>query len=113
MFESQVLFKGSTIVSPWFPRRGDNVRCTIDVAAISGATIEVHVFTKNTEDMGDGTDANAGITLSLNATGRDSDEWARTLKELVRYKYIVTGTNAYDWVLFRMLAPVWFDSVKV
>jgi hypothetical protein len=113
MFEAQVLFKGCTIYSPWFPRRGDNVRCTIDVDAISGATIEVRLFTKNTEDIGDGTDVDATVTLSLAATGRDTDEWPGGLEELVRYKFTVTGTNNYDWVLFRMLPPVWFDAVKV
>jgi len=33
------------------------------------------------------------------------------MNELVRYGFEVSGT-AGDWVLFRMLPPVWFDSVK-
>ena len=112
MFESQILLKGATIYSPWFPRRGDNVRCTIDVSAISGATIQVNLFTKNTTDAGDGSDADAVTYITKNSTGRADNTWIGVTQEMCRYKFTVTGSNNYDWVLFRMLPPLWFDSVK-
>jgi len=109
MFDAQLLFPGAagaalSFYSPWFPRQGDNLRVT--------------VFTKNNEDTGDGSDADAGTSIVASATGRSTAEWTSGtagLKELVRYKYSVqsTGTGATDWVLFRMLTPVWFNTVKV
>ena len=33
------------------------------------------------------------------------------IKHLVRYKFN-PGTNNAEWVLFRMLPPVWFDATK-
>ncbi len=121
MFEGQILFKGCTIYSPWFPRQGDSVRLTLEVAAISGATIRVDLVTKNTEDPGDGlladqTGGGGEVKISVSATGRTNPEWRAGgnigLKELCRYKFTVTGTNNYDWVLFRMLPPVWFDALS-
>ena len=32
------------------------------------------------------------------------------LKDLVRFKFVASN-NSGDWVMFRMLAPVWFDEV--
>lgn len=124
MFDAQLLFPGSSpetgiiIFSPWFPRGGDHLRATLEVAQINGATIKVEVFTKNTEDGGDGQDADNtfGTNITTNVIGRTTQEWYSSgniaLKELVRYRYTVTGSNVSDWVLFRMLAPIWFDAVK-
>jgi hypothetical protein len=51
------------VLSPWFPRQGNSVRMTLDVTQINAATIEVRVFTKNSEDAGDGADADAGTSI--------------------------------------------------
>lgn len=118
MFEAQLLIRGSsalTIYSPWFPRQGDSLRATLEVVAIAGTgtSINVEVFTKNSEDAGDGTDAAAGTDINRTSAGRETVEWLKSLEELVRYKYTVDSTNdPAAWVLFRMLPPVWFDSVK-
>lgn len=119
MFEAQILFKGTTIYSPWFPRQADNARMTAEVVAVSGATLKVELFTKNKEDAGDGTNADSAGTptnITLSAAGRTTTEWLSRstigLKELVRFKFTVTGTNNYDWVLFRMLPAIWFNSVS-
>ena len=123
MFDAQLLFPGAagaalSFYSPWVPRGGDNLRATVDVVGRVSSQLTVRVFTKNLEDTGDGTDADVGTSIVASATGRATAEWTSgtaALKELVRYKYTVqsTGTGATDWVLFRMLAPVWFDTVKV
>ena len=117
MFEAQMLITTGTdysVFSPWFPRGGDNLRATLEVVKRgTAATVTVRVFTKNTEDTGDGTDADS-VTIAGGAPGRTVAEWAtgasKGVKELVRYKFTVSG-NAADWTLFRMLPAVWFDSV--
>jgi hypothetical protein len=82
--------------------------------ADEGATIDVEVFTKNTEDTGDGSvvSPSTGSLASLTGVGQTSATWGpSTLKELVRYRYTVKSTS--EWLVFRMLPPVWFDSVAV
>ena len=120
MFEAQLLIQGSTVFSPWFPRGGDNVTATLEVVEISSATLKVELFTKNSEDAGNGSNADSAgtpISISATATGRTSATWSQpttstvSIKEMVRYKFTVTGTGT-NWVLFRMLPPVWFDSVE-
>jgi len=125
MFDGQLLFPGSVpatgikVYSPWFPRQADHLRATLEVVQINGATIKVELFTKNSEDVGDGSNADSGgspTNISASGTGRTTTEWYSTgtigLKEMVRYRFTVTGTEVSDWVLFRMLAPVWFSGVK-
>lgn len=119
MFEAQILMKGCTVYSPWFPRQADSVRITAELIARSGATLKVELFTKNKEDVGDGTNADSAgspTNITLSSAGRATTEWLSRstigLKEIVRFKFTVTGTYDYDWALFRMLAPVWFDSVS-
>lgn len=121
MFDAQLLFPGSNpgtgirVFSPWFPRQGDSVRMTLEVVQINAATLEAEVFTKNTEDAGDGTDADTATSIVASAVGRTTTEWTSgtaSLLELVRYRFIVTGSNVTDWILFRMLSPVWFDSLR-
>jgi len=121
VFDAQLLFCGSVpatgimVYSPWIPRGGDSLRATVDIVQVNGATLKIEVFSKNSEDTGDGTNADAATNISSGATGRSTAEWTSgtaTLKELVRYRFKVTGATVSDWVLFRMLTPVWFNSVK-
>jgi hypothetical protein len=125
MFEAQLLMKGSVVFGPWFPRRGDNIRATLDVVNILGTNtkIVVELYTKNTETPGNGENADTSGTPRLNIEGTARDqtttEWSEDtdsdvqILELVRYKYTVTSEDDFGWVLFRMLAPVWFDSVEI
>jgi len=125
MFDAQLLFPGSVpstgikVYSPWFARQADSARVTLEVVQINGATIVVEVFTKNTEDDGDGLNADsagAPTKITANVVGRTTTEWlwagTISLKEMVRYRYTITGNEVSDWVLFRMVSPAWFDSVK-
>ena len=114
MFEAQVLDTGDTVFSPWFPRQGDSAIFTLDVVDIDGGAaanqITVQVFTKNSEDAGSGSQTGSDITRDgTEGAGQAGAEYG-SLKELVRYKFSVTGTGTR--VLFRMLPPSWFDSVK-
>jgi len=112
MFNAQLLIRSSSgdtkVYSPWFPRQADNLRATAELAATSGGVLTVKVFHKNTEDTGDGSEY-VGTSISLSSTGRDDAEFTG-LKEMVRYQF-TCGDATGDWVLFRMLPPVWFDTV--
>lgn len=125
MFDAQLLFAGANpqagirVYSPWTPKKADHLRATLEVVhIIPGCVIEVEIWTKNTEDGGDGTNADAAAATIIvgNVQGRQTLEWFSagniTLKELVRYRFTVTGQNVTDWVLFRMLPIVWFDAVQ-
>jgi len=121
MFESQKLVAKSApyrVLSPWFPRGGDNVTLTLDLVELYGnPRLTVRAFTKNSEDPGDGTDADSvtPTMIAAGSPGQVSASWEGKVGELVRYEFEiehedVTGAPG-DWVLFRMLPPVWFDDV--
>jgi hypothetical protein len=116
MFEAQIIRGGMEIYSPWFERRGDYVRATLEVVDLSASGMTMQVFTKNTEDTSNGVDADSGTIITLTAAGRTTAEWGPAgdlgLKELVRYKFVSLDEEEADWTLFRTLAPVWFDAVK-
>lgn len=115
MFEAQLLIQAASaysVFSPWFPRQSDHAVFTIETVNRNGGGVNVEIFTKNSETAGNGSNA-GGTTFSSptgagerNESGADDD-----LLEMVRYKFTVTG-SAGDWILFRMLPPVWFDAVK-
>ncbi len=119
MFDAQMLITTGTdhsVFSPWMLRGGDNLRATLEVVKRgSSATITVRVFTKNSEDAGDGADADSATTLAGGVAGRYVAEWAsnagKGAKAMVRYKFTVSGAEG-DWTLFRMLPATWFDSVS-
>ena len=123
MFEAQMLMATGTgasaysVFSPWFPRGGNNLRATLELinSAASADRISLGVTTKALDETGDGTDVAGSIDLDGSDVGtvdqRQTGEFAGTLKDLVRYKFTVQGT-AGNWVLFRTLAPVWFDDVE-
>jgi len=125
MFQAQMLIRGSAttkVYSPWFPRGGDSVIISADLVAFAGTTptLTVRLYTRASEAVGDGGTAVtpspiAGGTIVLTAAGRGSCEYASGastgLNELVRYGFECSG-SAGDWVLFRVLPPVWYDAVK-
>lgn len=112
MFQAQMLIRGAStdtkVFSPWMDRQGDYLRATSEFVAGNGE-LTVKVYTKNKEETGDG-DLRVSPTISQNTPGRSVAEWS-SLKELVRYEFTV-GDASGEWVLFRMLNPVWFDAVK-
>ena len=121
MFDAQLLLTKSSsysVFSPWFPRGGDNLRVTLErvAAAASADEIGLAVVTKNVEDSGDGTVVAGSITVASGSTTdavQANGEWNGLVKELVRYKFTVKGASnaAGNWLLFRVLSPVWYNSV--
>lgn len=124
MFDSQILIAKSTsysVYSPWMSRGGDYLQATLNIVAIGGSpTLTVEVFTKNSEDSGDG-ESSGSQSITGTAVGVSSATWRSgaggggssnaTLEELVRYRFTISG-SAGDWVAFRMVSPVWFDAVQ-
>lgn len=116
MFQAQYLFKDNAVWSPWLDRQGDNITISADfikvnVSATSPA-LTIQVWTKSRETTGDGSQMTG--SLEINSAGQDSADFSGC-NEMVRYKMTVTttSTNDYDYILFRMLSPVWFDDVAV
>ena len=117
-FLGVVLEAGDVVFSPWTPRRADRVRATLDVIAISGPQITVDLFTKNTRGTGNGNIVDAGTSIVASTTGRVTQAWGPTtgigLRELVRYRFTIGPTAGLRTnVVFRMLPPVWYNSVYV
>jgi hypothetical protein len=121
MFDGQTLpaYDGTTetvVYSPWFLAVGDNVRCTLEILARSSANAQmtVDLVTKSTDTTGDGT-VN-GTSIQTSSIGRTTQEWTG-LNQLVRYRFkfknnTSVGSGSLEWMIFRMLTPVWFSTVK-
>lgn len=116
MFDAQLLHAAASdtteVYSPWFGRGSDNARFTLDLVDLdSGSKITVEVYHKNADETGDGT-LYSGTSIAENGKGRSTEEWTG-LREMVRYKFTVQSElpDTASWVLFRMLPPVWFDTV--
>ena len=113
MFKAQALFSGDETLSPWMERGGNRARFTVDLIDTVDARIEVRMYHKNRDETGGGDPVGPTILLSTVGTGRRT---ASSLKELVRYHCKCSSTATpqqdYNYVLFRMLALVWFDEVS-
>lgn len=114
MFEAQLLITDSNapeVYSPWFPRRGDNARFTLEIVAKSGSTkLTVALYTKTPDASGDG--STIGSPVDIGSVGRTEFDSDSEMAQLVRYKFLASSGSTGDWILFRLLPPVWFDSVK-
>jgi hypothetical protein len=76
------------------------------------------LFSKNEDDIGDGSEVDPSTTIVLTSVGRQTQEWGSStgngILQLVRYKFSVTPVpqvNINEYVMFRMLMPCWFDAV--
>lgn len=119
MIDATLLFNGTIVYSPWFPRQADMLRVTAECVAVNGATLVVKLYTKNNVDVGDGDNVDSGTNITLTAAGdRIVAEWKTVggqegVEQLLRFQFTVTGENPTDWILFRVLPASWFDAVKV
>lgn len=123
MIDAMILFAGSSptvVFSPWFPRQADMLRVVAGCVALSGSCeLMLDLFSKSSEDVGDGVAVDATTHLTLSAVGISSPTEWRTVagqngvEQLLRFRYTVSGSAANDWILFRLLPAVWFDAVNV
>lgn len=117
MIDATLLFEGMTVWSPWFPRQADMLRVTAECVAVDGVSLEIELYTKSTDEPGDGLPVDESTSITLSATGRVTAEWATVaneegVEELLRFKYTVGAEASNRWILFRLLPAVWFDAVK-
>ena len=114
-----MLRSDSTVFSPWIVREGDNLRVNVDVVSLDHTTLTVRLFSKREFAVGDGIEVDNTRTITTSAVGRMLQEWGPTtgtgLKSLVRYQFTATqvqpNPSATPRVVFRMLSPVWFDTL--
>lgn len=118
MIDGTLLFVGTTVYSPWFPRQGDMLRVTAECIALSNASVRIDLYTKNESETGDGDFVDETTYITLSSVGRSTDEWKTEpakdgVRQLLRFKYTVPSEETNnDWILFRLLSPVWFDAVE-
>lgn len=114
-FQAVLLRRGTVIFSPWIERRCDRLRATAEVVLTSGDSLTVDLFTKKPDMRGDGTLVDAATKITLSAAGRQTVEWnpqtGTGMAGLVRYRFTVGTSTATGIVVFRMLPPIWFDTL--
>jgi len=121
VFQSQYIhYRDSPyqVYGPWMPRGGDYVTITADVVAANmpATGITVELWQKNSETVGDGAIIGTGLLIT-GAAGQYPTSFGPTsapnagIEELVRYVFNVPSQTALgQWVLLRMLTPVWWDK---
>ena len=98
---------GSTQYSPTFPRGG--LAASFRVQALqrigTSASLTVTVEHKNREDTSFTTAGTFSALSGAAPQSRDLD--VTSLKEEIRFSYVLTATNAYEGFLIYVFAPVW------
>lgn len=100
---------GATYYTPWFPRGADSFVAVIEVLRSSSSanlTFTCAGQTKNNEETDQAATTFTSFTVTSTA-GAVSRQLYAGSKELVRYKFTVTGTGATQWVHFRSNSPIW------
>lgn len=101
-----------SVFSEWMPRGGDSAVFPSELITVFAADFTVEVYHKNSEETGSG--SLVGTIVSGQTAVGQSRATIGSLKELVRYRVTVTGagtgTASTGAVLYRMLAPTWFDK---
>lgn len=113
MHTGHTLLSDTKVFSSWFPREADNAVFSYQqIKLTDGAGFTVKVYHKNTEETGDGTDTTASFS-EIGSTGIFTAP-VTGLKELIRFSYEVTGdwSTGKKYVVYRMLAPTWYNTIK-
>lgn len=100
------------LFSPWLNRSADNAVFTYEEIQLGGSStqLEVKVYTKNTEETGDG----SARSETFASVGSSSVKTARFngLEEMVRFRFRVHSGSIGEtnFAIYRMLEPTWFDT---
>ena len=121
MYDGQVIYATNPtttqLFSEWFPRGGDNAWFTVEIIEKSagGSNFFVFAYTKALETPGDGIQISTPAILATTA-GIHTLLWQppSSFSELVRYGFGFQATTggATEWAAFRMLDPIWFDTIS-
>ena len=96
---------GSAYYSPTFGRGGLSATFVCEVRQVAGTnpTLDIDVEHKNADDT---SFVSAGTFTQITAAGVHKVD-VGALKEQIRFKYTIGGTEAWASVNFNMLAPSW------
>ena len=99
-----LLKSATSYYSPTFGRGGLGAifSCEVLMVGTSG-TLDIDVEHKNAEDT---TFSPLGVFTQFTAAGVDIKNLTG-IKEQVRFKFTIGGTQAYSFVHFNMLSPAW------
>ena len=128
MFIGQIIMSGQDAYTPWMQRGGDSGKFTYQFISSGGGVpygtspsdqVTFEVYTKNSDDQGDGSMVGSGVSLGSAGFGTEEITGSSGLKEMVRFKIsslVVTvqvGGDDWDiarWIYFRILAPIWYNK---
>jgi hypothetical protein len=86
------------------------------IHTLGSPSVEVEVFHKNSEDIGVGSSAGtiSGSIGTVRGTTNSTflEETISSLKELVRYRIILSEGSAGDGVVYRFHQPSWFNTLN-
>jgi len=110
-----VLFGGAGFQSrlndtwEWDGTTWTQVPATISPSPRQGQVMATATLQHKKVEDADSAATNQGSTLAVSTVtvgnARNTD-----FKPLWRYRLVITGTNTYDWIHFRLLAPQWERS---
>jgi len=105
-----LIMVAGTYYSPWFPRQGDSAVFSAQAIALTASfagSLNVYIETKNAIQVDGSAGTATNGTFYLSAVGVAGTALVSGLSELVRFKYVPTGTTAGQFVHFRILPPAW------
>lgn len=109
MIIGQTLASTATVYSPWFDRLGNSGTFYLDIiAAYSGVKLDVDIQHKKRSEADSSATTAASFTQITTAGLKLKD--ASGLKELVRFKFIVTDGGTKRWVHFQVMPPIWVTN---
>lgn len=122
------IFQGEAFFTDWQPRGGDGFILRgqfIDKyqSGGTGITVSIEIWTKNSEETGDGAQLTAGgggaVELEITDSSTDVEQvffppagGAAGVMEMVRLKVTTTGGAAGDWMLMRTFPFLWFFGAQ-
>ena len=118
MFNAQLLIGDPdanvySVFSPWFPRQGDIIHCTLGIIGISTTRVEGRAG-RQRRTRTPGTGRSSPGACPVRRSDRSDELWGPNMLEQAACgtKFTVTPSDAGAWVLSRMATPVWFDTVR-
>ncbi len=106
MIIGQSLASGTTAYSPWFDHQGDEATFYVDViAAMSGVKLDITMQHKKQSEADSA--ATTAATFTQITTAGVKEKSASGLKEMVRFKYVVTDSGSRAWIHFRAMPTIW------
>lgn len=109
MIIGQSLASGTTAYSPWLDRESDEAQFYLEIIGLmSGVKLDVTLQHKKRTEA-DSAATTAATFTQITTTGV-KDKAASSLKELVRFKYVVTDSGSAAWIHLRVMPTIWITD---